>query len=266
MHVTNSSWHGNGGLLFLFHHQRFLYNISLLPSGALYLEGFLSTKQTAFITKQFISLFIIIQRHMRLLIRASDQQEIITKTTSIDTVPAPGKANRCLHLCNFKEFLNNLVASTTRTYNVCLTRGDTSGDGQAGQPYHQGLRLLLSFASATLSLFFMLVASWISQDVCSCSGEYSEVQVKGQSQQALLSVTFPRKSKASSETPLQTLCFLHHNWIPWLLLAARGSGKVSIWQSILGVILGHHMGLAYGHAGKNVGPLARERVGRAASG
>lgn len=123
MHVTNSSWHGNGGLLFLFHHQRFLYNISLLPSGALYLEGFLSTKQTAFITKQFISLFIIIQRHMRLLIRASDQQEIITKTTSIDTVPAPGKANRCLHLCNFKEFLNNLVASTTRTYNVCLTRG-----------------------------------------------------------------------------------------------------------------------------------------------
>lgn len=96
--------------------------------------------------------------------------------------------------------------------------------------------------------------------------EYSEVQVKGQSQQAPLSVTFPRKSKASSETPLQTLCFLHHNWIPWLLLAARGSGKVSIWQSILGVILGHHMGLAYGHAGKNVGPLARERVGRAASG
>lgn len=61
-------------------------------------------------------------------------------TTSMDIIPAPGKANKCLCLRSFTESLT--VASTKRTHNVYLTRdleGGTSGVGQAAHPCHQGL-------------------------------------------------------------------------------------------------------------------------------
>lgn len=86
--------------------------------------------------KQFISPFISTQRHMQLLIRASDQQKIITMTTSMDMIPAQGKANTCLHLCSFTESLTNGCFNQKDIQ--CLfskkSWGDISGVGQVGQP------------------------------------------------------------------------------------------------------------------------------------
>ena len=73
---------------------------------------------------------------MQLLIRASDQQKIITMTTSMDMIPAQGKANTCLHLCSFTESLTNGCFNQKDIQ--CLfskkSWGDISGVGQVGQP------------------------------------------------------------------------------------------------------------------------------------
>lgn len=103
-------------------------------------------------------------------------------TTSMDVIPAPGKANRCLCLPSFTESLT--VASTERTRNVYLTRdpeGGTSGAGPAARPCHQGLDsdLLPLPSSAFFPGLLPLYRPKLSAPAPGIMGALSEVKGEG---------------------------------------------------------------------------------------
>lgn len=79
-------------------------------------------------------------------------------TTGRHTIPAPSKTNRWWCLCSFASS-SITVASHKRTYIVYLTRGPEGGlPGLAiSSALQSGTWFPLSFASATLSLLFMLL-------------------------------------------------------------------------------------------------------------
>lgn len=87
--------------------------------------------------------------------------------TSMDIIPAPGRANRCLCLCSFTESLT--VASTKRTHNVYLTRDPEGGTSGVGQACHQGLGSNLlplpssAFLSSLLPLYFPKVSAAVPE-------------------------------------------------------------------------------------------------------
>lgn len=136
-------------------------------------------------------------------------------TTSMDTIPAPSKANRCWHLCSFAESSTN---SCFKQKDIeCLFNQRSQGRCFWGWSGHS------TMPSRTLppSVSCLCHSSPSSvQDVCSCSRDQESTWGRGNGRASKLSspvCRFPQEIKSFPRNPSLgfAFCFLHQNWIPW---------------------------------------------------